>query len=679
MSGRMKQFLCMIASLFIITGAATSALGQPRQGGKAVISWGGGIPRHFNPALVSGSATAIVGTQIFASPLRYDDKWNPRPYLAKKWIVSKDGLSVTLHLVEDANFHDGRPVTSADVAFSLMTVKKYHPFKPMFEPVEKVDTPDRHTAIIRLSRPHPAILLAMSPALLPIIPLHIYGDREDLRNHPANLSPIGSGPFRLKKYVPGKYIVLERNRHFFIPGRPYLDEIVIRIEGDPKTQIIDLERQEAHLAPLFINLEGLDRLGRSEHLIVSPRGYEGVGSINWLAFNLLRKPLDDKRVRQAIAHAIDSEFLIDYLHEGKSKRATGPISPYSPFYEPNVRIYDIDLARANKLLDQAGYPLKSDGTRFSLTIDHIPVIPSQQRDVALYIKRQLLKIGIVTQVRKSKNFPEWARRIGNWNFDMTMDTVYNWGDPVIGVHRTYLSSNITKGVVWSNTQNYRNPEVDDLLQKAAVELDRNKRKRLYSKFQRILTEELPIIWINVLPFHTVFHNGLGNPPLSIWGIHSPLDELYWEKPPVRAYVSTPALDQKSPYLKRLGVQAINLIREEGLYKALAVFQDPSQAFLELDKSGRHVVGFTRKGTVFLDNSGQMKLGMDISAIIDLEGRKLLPQFLDAIRNKANGIYRSKGVWPHPKTHAAGPMSAWCGMLTEEDVVCVFEWDRQEGE
>ena len=654
---------------------------EPQRGGIVVISSGAGTPRHFNPALVSGTATAIVGTQIFASPLRYDENWNPRPYLAKSWNVSRDGLSVTLHLHEGATFHDGKPVTSEDVAFSLMTVKTYHPFKPMFAPVEKVDTSEPHTAVIKLSRPHPALLLAMSPALLPIIPKHVYGDGQDLTNHPANLAPIGSGPFRFVKYIPGKSIVLERNEDYFIQGRPYLDKLIFRLESDPSAQMIEMERQEAHLLPLLVNPDYIDRLNGKKYLDVTPRGYEGIGAINWLAFNLLRKPLDDKRIRQAIAYAIDTKFITQYLLRGRAQRATCPIAPSCPFYEADVQTYEVDLARANKLLDEAGHPIKPNGNRFSLTLDYIPLVPSQQRDVALYLKRQLAKIGIDVQVRKSANFPEWAKRIENWDFEMTMDSVYNWADPVIGVHRTYLSNNIRKGVLWSNTQNYRNTKVDEILNQAEIELDENKRRYLYREFQRILTEEVPIVWLNVSPFHTAYNTKLGNLPTSIWGLHSPLDELYWKEPPTRAHASTPTFggSQKDASLKAIGTRAIALLREHNLYDALEVFLDPNQGFLDLERSGLHIIGFNNKGIVFLDNSGQTKPGMNISGILDLQGNKLLPQLLDAAKNENNGYFRSHGIWPHPVTHGVGPMIIWCGMLNEDEVICVFKWNGSEGD
>jgi len=676
MCTKMSRYFFLIAVLTIITGIVAHAAAEPRRGGEVVISVGTGTPRAFNSAVATGYTTGMVSTQLFASPLRYDENWNPKPYLAKSWKISEDGLSVTLNLVKGATFHDGRPITSEDVAFSVMTAKKYHPFQSAFIEVERVDTPDPYTAVIGLKHPMPAILLAMSPSVMPIFPKHVYGNPQDLKADPAQLKPVGSGPFKFVKYEPGKYVLMERNEHFFIPGRPFLARLVFRIERDPDVQMIEMERQEAHLMPFFTSPRGLARLSKDQHLGITDQGYQAIGAINWLAFNLLKKPLNDKRVRQAIGYAVDREFITGFLHEGKSKVATGPITPDNPFYEVNVPSYNIDLTKADRLLDEAGYPRKTDGRRFGVTLDYAPALPSHQRDVALYIKRQLEKIGIHVTVRRPANFLEWVNHVANWDFDMAMDMVSNYPDPILGVQRTYLSNNIRKGVMWSNTQNYRNKEVDELLAQAAMELDSNKRRVLYSKFQKVVTEELPIFWINVVSFHTVYNKGLENLPLSIWGVLSPLDELYWKKPPVFAYVSTPTLEAQSSPLKQMGVRAITLIKERGLYPALEDFTDPNQGFLDLNGSGLHIIGFTKKGIVFLDNSGQMKAGMDISEIFDLEGSELLPQFLDAAKGKEGGFLKSAGVWPHPKTHEVGPMSAWCGMLTDEDAICILEWENK---
>ncbi|MBC8505712.1 MAG: ABC transporter substrate-binding protein [Anaerolineales bacterium] len=648
---------------------------EPKPGGTLIFSFGAGNPRHFNPALLSGSATVIPGAQIFASPLRYDENWNPQPYLAQSWDVSEDGLSITLNLVKGATFHDGEPITSADVAFSVMTVQQHHPFKTMFAPVTGVDTPDPQTAIIRLSQPHPAILMAMSPAFLPILPEHIYGDGQDIPTHPANLEPVGSGPFKFVSFEPGKRIVMERFEDYFLPDRPYLDRIEFWIELNPASQVVSLTRQDAQITSPYLNLDGLDQLKKLGYFEVTQQGYEGIGAINWLAFNLLREPLHDVRVRQAIAYAIDLDFVTQYLHQDLSIRAPSPIIPESPFFEPDLPKFVYDPQKAADLLDQAGYPLSDDGVRFSLTLDYIPVLPTQQHDVAHYIQNQLKDIGIEVQVRDSASFPEWAQRIGEWDFDMTMDAVFNWGDPVIGVHRTYISENIRQGVVWSNTQNYSNPLVDEILAQAAIELDAEKRKSLYGEFQKIVAEELPVIWINELPNHTIYHEGLGNPPLTIWGVHSPLDEVFWQNPPEFEYVAPPTFDVEGSYeqIVLIGIRAIRLLQENDFYTARERLHNPNEGFLDLDDSGLHLIGLDKEGIIFLDNSEQLVAGIDISALLDTHGELVLPKLVEAAEISGLEHIYLEGVWPHPSTQALETVSVWCGMLTSEDFVCALAW------
>ena len=135
------------------------------------------------------------------------------------------------------------------------------------------------------------------------------------------------------------------------------------------------------------------------------------------------------------------------------------------------------------------------------------------------------KVGIAIEVRTSADFPSWSKRIASHDFDMTMDIVYNWGDPVIGVHRTYLSTNI-KPIVWTNTQSYKNTQVDELLNTAGGILDPVKRKAYYATFQKIVTDELPLLPINVVPYHTVTNVKVGNVPMTIWGAMSPYDDVF---------------------------------------------------------------------------------------------------------------------------------------------------------
>ena len=511
-------------------GLPVAAGAAPKRGGTLVI--GGPLSlRHFNGAIQSGLATGLPSSQIFASPLRFDENWNPQPYLAESWTVSDDGLAVTLKLVATAVFHDGKPVTSEDVAFSIDLIQKNHPFKTMLEPVERVETPDARTAVIRLRHPHPALILAMSPGLMPILPKHVYGDGQDIQTHPANLSPVGSGPYRFVEYKPGEFWSLERFDRFFIPERPYLDRIVCRLINDTSVVMLGLERGELHMSPFMPGVRDVARAERAPNLNVTNKGYDGIGALTWIAFNTKKAPLDDVRVRQAIAYAADRGSIIRRLMGGKAKPSYGPLVSSSPFAAPDVEQYEFNLERANALLDAAGHRRGADGNRFSLTIDVPAGSPEQGRNIAEYLRPQLRRVGIAAEVRVAPDFPTWAQRISNFDFDMTTDTVFNWGDPVIGVHRTYLSSNIRKGVIWSNTQQYSNPEVDRLLAEAGVERDPAKRRALYQEFQRKVVTDVPVFFIDEVPYHTIAHKGLANLPTTIWGAISPLDTLYWENPP----------------------------------------------------------------------------------------------------------------------------------------------------
>ena len=510
-------------------GAFISPAMAEQAGGTLVVGWDQ-VPRHLNPAVQSGVATAMPGAQVFASLLRYDDEWNPQPYLAESWDVSEDGLEVTVRLVEGALFHDGEPVTSADIAFSLEVVKEYHPFQTMFAPVDRVETPDERTAVFHLEHAHPAIILAMSPALLPILPEHVYGDGQDVSGHPRNSdNPIGAGPFRVTEFDPDERVVLERFDDYFVEERPLLDRVIINTIPDPSSLVLSIEAGELHMLPLLASPQQIARLERDEMIDVTDRGYEAIGPLNWLAFNTAREPLDDPRVRQAISYAIDRDFFIDALMQGTAQPANTPLMPGSPFHHEGIGDYEVDQDRANALLDEAGYERGADGNRFSLTIDYIPGWPEQQRNAAEMIRSQLRDVGIQIEVRSAPDFPTWADRVGGHNFDLTMDIVFNWSDPVIGVHRTYLSSNIREGVIWTNTQSYRNARVDDLLDAAATETDEAARRELYREFQEIVHEDLPIYFFNVVPYHTAYRTEVGNPPLTVWGPLSPFDEVYLDQ------------------------------------------------------------------------------------------------------------------------------------------------------
>ena len=500
-------------------GDSAAVDGDPVPGGTLVIG-STQVPRHLNGAVQSGYATAVPGTQLNAGLLLYDAEWNPQPYLAESWEVADDGLSVTVKIVENAVFHDGEPITSEDVAFSITTAQAHHPFKPMFEPVESVDTPDDFTAVINLSQPHPAILLAMSPALLPIIPEHVFNDGQDLPTHPRNSEDfVGSGPFRLVEYNPESIIRMERFDDFFIEGRPYLDEIVMEISPDASPIVLGLENGTTHLSSAPGPAD-IVRLQDNPDLIVTSDGHEAIGQITWLEFNLADPVLGVQEVRQAIAYALDRDFMVDSLDLGLTNPTLTGITPASPFYNPDVEPYDLDLDTARQLLADAGF---AEG-EIELTIETIPGFPQGQA-YAEYTVQALEEIGINVSLNPSPDFPTWAERVASGDFQMTTNNVWNWGDPVIGVHRSYLSSNRV-GAIWTNNTGYENAEVDSLLEQAGQTFDDAERADLYAQFQAIVADEVPIYFVSNPPFWQIYQPSVQNPPLNIWGQMSPMHEVW---------------------------------------------------------------------------------------------------------------------------------------------------------
>jgi len=493
--------------------------GDAVEGGTLVIG-STQVPRTLNGLVQSGIATALPGAQLFASPLIFDADFNPQPYLAESWELADDGLSLTLNLVEGATFHDGMPITSEDVAFSVLAAQANHPFKTMFAPVTSVDTPDPQTAVINLSQPHPAILLAMSPPLLPVFPKHIYDDGQELPSHPRNTADVvGSGPFKLVDYDAATVTRLEANEDFFL-GRPTLDEIIIQIFPDENTMVLSLEAGEIQMAALASSTN-INRLQGTDGLVVTDQGHHGLGALNWLEFNTADEVLSDPQVRQAIAHAIDRDFITDSLHAGIFGAAPSPIAPSSPFFDSSIETYDLNLEKAAELLTAAGH---EGGEGISLEIDYIPGPDEIQKNVAEYIVQALDEIGIDASLRASPDFPTWAERISTGEFDMTMNNVWNWGDPVIGVHRSYLSTNRV-GVIFTNNTGYENAEVDAILDKAGQATDTTERTELYAEFQQIVGDELPIYWLNNTTFWQAYPDNLTNPPIGVWGTMSPMHEL----------------------------------------------------------------------------------------------------------------------------------------------------------
>jgi peptide/nickel transport system substrate-binding protein len=523
--------LAVIIGCAILSGAPTASGQTPTRGGTLKINYI--EPVNLNSTIVSGTTAGVYGAQLFAGLVQLDDKFNPQPYLAERWEIAPDGLTYTFHLVKGATFHDGKPITSADVKFSIETNKAVHPFGlAMFRTLEAIDTPNPQTVVLRLSKPYPALMRTLVPLLVPILPKHVYDDGGDIKKNPANRKPIGSGPFKFVDWQQGRFVIFERYDGFFRKGRPYLDRIVYEFIPDPATRVAAMETGSIHLIPFsYVPFVDARRLEKNPNIALSTKGYEGYGSINQVFMNLRTPQLKELKVRQAIAHVLNKEFVAKELLLGFGKPATGPLVSPNPFYTAQVTRYDYSLERANQLLDEAGFKRGADGTRFKLNHELLAAFPDIIKTVAEYMKEQLRTVGIDVVMRSSPDFPTYVNRVSNWEFDITTDFLSNYPDPVIGLDRTYLSSNIKKGVAYSNVTGYANPEVDRLLAEAQSEQNVDKRKRQYQRVQEILVADLPIVWINEIQFATLYSKSLAGLPTGVLGLLDPFDGIYWTKIP----------------------------------------------------------------------------------------------------------------------------------------------------
>lgn len=512
-----------VASILGLPGAsATAATAIPDPAG---IQRGGTVTliSALEPPTLVGIVNPAAGTFI-ASPkaveglLWYDFDLQPQPQLATRWQVSEDGLRYTFHLREGVKWHDGKPFTSADVAFSILAVRDHHPRgRATFASVREVQTPDALTAVLVLEQPAPFLLTALAAAETPIVPRHLY-EGKDLASNPVNSRPVGTGPFIFKEWVKGSHVIYERNPDYWDAGRPYIDRLVVRFIKEPSVAAAALESGAADLGGATpVPIPDLDRLKAIPHLAIDTRGNEYFNhSTTRIEFNLDNPYFRHQKVRQAVAHAIDREVILRTAWYGYGEAAPGPISPIlKAFYDPAVAYPAYDLRRAEALLDEAGFPRGIDRVRFRVTHD---VFDANANRVAQYLRQTLGRIGIEVTVRLQE-FSTYIKRVyTDRDFDFNNQGMSQLFDPTVGIQRFYWSKNFRPGVPFSNGAHYQNAEVDRLLEAAAIENDPARRKQLFADFQRIIAEDVPTIGLVAVRQVTVFNRRIGGHTVGAEGV-----------------------------------------------------------------------------------------------------------------------------------------------------------------
>jgi peptide/nickel transport system substrate-binding protein len=504
---RRRLFLvgCLLALAWACgpsTGSGRSELVEGhRRPGDGIGSYGatlvvalGTDPGTLNPAITTAGSVHPVTDQIFNGLVGLDEQTNPVPELAERWTVAGDGRTYTFHLRSGVRWHDGEPFTSADVQFTFEeALLKYHSRTraALVPALAGIDTPDALTVVFRFAEPYAPLLQRLDVVEASIIPRHRF-EGEDVLSAPANLSPVGTGPFRFVQYRRGQHVALARNPDYFHERLPQLDRLVFRILPSGTTATMALERGEVDVLTSVPGFE-IERLRALDDIIVAASAGGSGGSFcqEVLIPNVTRPPFDRLEVRRAFYQALDRSSLVDRVYFGQGTPSTGPISrDLSWVYTGDVRTYPHDPAEAERLLDRAGYPRGAKGTRLRIRFTH----PAQHARLAQLVREQAGRVGIDLALEGLDFNASVEKTFVRKDFDLGFASFCNGADPDIGVRRAYVSTNIAP-VPFSNGAGYVNPEVDRLFHQAATTLDRAARAAIYADLQRQLVEDLPYFWI----------------------------------------------------------------------------------------------------------------------------------------------------------------------------------------
>jgi peptide/nickel transport system substrate-binding protein len=522
-----RAFLLSTAAIALAGALPGISFGdEPKQGGTLTINIGNEPPVLVLIAHTAGQSVYLSG-KVTEGLLTYDFDFNPKPLLATEWDVAEDGLRYHFKLREGVKWHDGQDFTADDVAYSIQALKDNHPRgRATFAQVKTINVLGAHEIELLLEKPSPFLITALASSESPIVPKHLY-EGSDPATNPNNVAPVGTGPFVFKEWVRGSYVLYERNPNYWDAPKPYLDKLVYRFITDPAASVAAIETGEV-LLTVGANIPFTDiaRLQASPALGFETRGFGYGNGITRAEFNLDNTFLADPKVRLAIAHAVDKSFIANTVYLGHAKVLNGPVNPaLAKFFTPDLPVYEFDPAKAEAILDEAGYPRGGDGTRFTLNID--PTQPAgAPRQSAEYIAQALDKVGIKTNVR-TQDYAAFVKRVyTDRDFDIALEGMSNLFDPTVGIQRLYWSKNFKPGVPFSNGAHYQSAETDRLLEAAAVEPDAKKRFDLFVDFQKQVVADLPALDLVAPDSFVIFDKRVVNHTLGAEGFGSNGADIY---------------------------------------------------------------------------------------------------------------------------------------------------------
>lgn len=451
------------------------------------------MPTNLDPRVGTDGFSEHIDGMIFSSLLGHDEHMDIVPDLAESWEIP-DPLTYVFHLRHGVKFHDGRPFTSADAKFtfdSIMNGTVKTAKVGSFRMVASIETPDDFTIVFHLKEPYASFLWDLTRPGIGIVPR---GSGREM-----SLDPIGTGPFRFVSMQTDEEIILTRNENYFgaaqgsaaasnvssLSNSSPIQRVRFRIVPEALVRALELRKGSADGEVNSLTPDMVRTLANERGLQLTD---EPGTVLAYIAINFDDPILAHREVRQALGYGTDRESLIKYLLRGEARPAASLLPPNHWAYEPDVTQYNYDPARAEQLLDAAGFPRASGGIRFHLTLK--TSTEESTRLLSEALADQWKRVGIALDLRPLE-FATFYSDITHGSFQLY---TYRWvggnNDPDI-FEFVFSSSKMPPN--GANRGHYRNPMVDSLIDRERAEMNQEKRKAILSEIQKIVANDEPYI------------------------------------------------------------------------------------------------------------------------------------------------------------------------------------------
>ena len=489
-------------------------------------------PATLDPARLRDIYSLAVGQQLFDGLVQFDQTLNITPALAQFWIASRDGLTWTFTLRKGVKFHHGREVTSDDVVYSftrlvdprirsggadlLMGILGAPEFREgRARQIAGLVAIDRYTVRVTLIETPVPFVSVLAVGHAKIVPRELV----EQQGEAFGTQPVGTGPFRFVRWERGKEIVLAPNPEYF-DGPPKLTRLVFRIFPGQGVERVFAEFQTGALEDSPVPLKDYRQIIANQLYLYVRRP---IFNLRHYGLSTRTKPLDDRRVRQALLHAIDREAVVSDVWLGRYAFAKGILPPGTLGFNPKLRGYPYDPARARDLLAQAGYPGGRGLPPITIwsSVRSEEMVREHER-----IGKDLEAVGITAEFQYNTDWPSFSRAMQERKLPIYLRAWFaDVPDPENFLAKLFHSTSPF------NYMGYVNPAVDALLEKARAEPDMPRRVETYRRVEEMVLEDAPVIPVWHHTYERLFQpyvkgvevSGLGDP-------YIPFRKVWLERP-----------------------------------------------------------------------------------------------------------------------------------------------------